>query len=208
MINKDATAKRQGRPKSEEKREAIRQAGSELFLAVGWANASMDAIAQKAGVSKQTVYSHFRSKEDLFRACIRSKLSTYELDAGDCGDQLDQALQRFGERFYELMDDADVARMYRVLIAHAEEFPNLVRSFKEAGPDATERELATLLSRTLPPDCGLDAEAIACEFLHPIVVDVLMPRLLNLDPEIDDQSAYIEGNVHRFLRLRGIAANQ
>ncbi|MEM1263148.1 MAG: TetR/AcrR family transcriptional regulator [Pseudomonadota bacterium] len=208
MINKDTTAKRQGRPKSEEKREAIRQAGSELFLAVGWANASMDAIAQKAGVSKQTVYSHFRSKEDLFRACIRSKLSTYELDGADCGDQLDQALQRFGERFFELMNDPDVTRMYRVLIAHAEEFPNLVRNFKEAGPDEAEQELATLLARTLPDDCGLDTKEIACDFLHPIIVDVLMKRLLNVEPEIGDQRAYIERSVHRFLRLHGIAANQ
>ncbi len=36
----------------------------------------MDAIANEAGVSKQTVYSHFNSKEDLFRAVIEREAAT------------------------------------------------------------------------------------------------------------------------------------
>ena len=34
----------------------------------------MDAVAQRAGVSKQTVYSHYANKEELFKACIRAKV--------------------------------------------------------------------------------------------------------------------------------------
>ncbi|MEL7536138.1 MAG: TetR/AcrR family transcriptional regulator [Pseudomonadota bacterium] len=210
MINKSATNRRPGRPKSEEKHEAIRKAGAELFLAVGWAGTSMDAIAQKAGVSKQTVYSHFRSKEDLFRECIQSKISLYELDADDRGESLEQALLRYGRRFYELLNDADVVRMYRLMIAHAEEFPNLVRSFQEAGPDTTERAFAELLAKVLPHDSGIDPQDAACDYLQPIFVDVLMQRLMNQEPDVPDGDvhAYLERNVHRFLRIHGLAANE
>ena len=209
MINNPDAVRRPGRPKSEEKREAIRKAGAELFLAVGWAGASMDAIAQAAGVSKQTVYSHFRSKEDLFRECVQSKLSLYELDADSGDGPLEVALLRFSERFAELLTDPEVVRMYRLMIAHAEEFPNLVASFKEAGLDATERAVVRLLDSKLPADSGIDTEAAACDLLQPIVVEVLMPKLLNLEPELPGGSvaAFLERNLHLFQRAHGLAAN-
>ena len=178
-------------------------------MAVGWGGTSMDAIAQKAGVSKQTVYSHFRSKEDLFRECVQSKVSLYELDGEDCGEHLIPALRRFSDRFVELLSDPDVVRMYRLMIAHAEEFPNLVASFKEAGPDTTERALVKLLARTLPAERQAEAETIACDLLQPIVVEVLMHRLLNLEPDYrgDDLASFLAANVHRFVRLHALAAN-
>jgi TetR/AcrR family transcriptional repressor of mexJK operon len=47
---------------------AITRAASEMFLAEGFDRASLDQIAHRAGVSKQTIYSHFADKEALFRA--------------------------------------------------------------------------------------------------------------------------------------------
>lgn len=43
----------------------------QVFLERGYAGASMDRIAAVAGVSKATVYSHFRDKEGLFEALVR-----------------------------------------------------------------------------------------------------------------------------------------
>ena len=51
----------------------------ELFLTEGFERTSMDSIAQAAGVSKQTVYSHFANKDDLFRSCIAAKVAEYDL---------------------------------------------------------------------------------------------------------------------------------
>ena len=53
------------------KREAILEAATRVFFESGYADASMDEIAREAGVSKQTVYSHFGAKEALFGAFIR-----------------------------------------------------------------------------------------------------------------------------------------
>ncbi len=49
------------------------EAAARLILEMGYGGASMDAIAAGAGVSKQTVYSHFGAKEALFEAIIEAK---------------------------------------------------------------------------------------------------------------------------------------
>lgn len=48
-------------------RRRIREAGEALFLADGYVATSMDAIAEAAGVSRQTVFTAFGSKAGLLR---------------------------------------------------------------------------------------------------------------------------------------------
>lgn len=52
------------------KRAAILEGAIDVFINVGYELASMDKIAQTAGVSKRTVYNHFGSKENLFQAIV------------------------------------------------------------------------------------------------------------------------------------------
>lgn len=51
-------------------RERIVAAASKLFYAEGIGRVSMDAVAEKAGVTKRTLYYHFRSKDDLIAAYL------------------------------------------------------------------------------------------------------------------------------------------
>ncbi len=57
-------------PPMEEKRKQIIDAAVETFQQCGFAGASMDGIAERAQVSKRTVYNHFESKEVLFNAIV------------------------------------------------------------------------------------------------------------------------------------------
>jgi TetR/AcrR family transcriptional regulator, mexJK operon transcriptional repressor len=59
--------------RAERKRSAIVHAAREVFLREGF-DASMDLIAAQAGVSKVTIYNHFRDKETLFTAVIGQAL--------------------------------------------------------------------------------------------------------------------------------------
>jgi len=69
-----------GRPKDVTKRNDILLAASDLFLQRGFHGTSMDALAEAAGVSKATVYSHFTDKNVLYQALIQSKVTDYQLD--------------------------------------------------------------------------------------------------------------------------------
>lgn len=60
-----ADAPRRGRPRSEKARHAILDAAAELLLLRGLGAVSMDAVAERAGVSKATIYRWWPSKEML-----------------------------------------------------------------------------------------------------------------------------------------------
>src|SRR5580658_807520 len=60
-----APAASRGRPRSERARQAILASAAELLLARGLAAVSMDAVAERAGVSKATIYRWWPSKETL-----------------------------------------------------------------------------------------------------------------------------------------------
>src|SRR3546814_20477568 len=61
------------RPKHLAKRKAILEAAKGLFPRHGYERISMDAIAAEAGVSKLTVYSHFKDKSSLFAAAVKAR---------------------------------------------------------------------------------------------------------------------------------------
>src|ERR1700704_5838331 len=50
--------------------ERIVSAASKLFYGEGIRSVSMDAVAEKAGVTKRTLYYHFKSKDDLVAAYL------------------------------------------------------------------------------------------------------------------------------------------
>jgi AcrR family transcriptional regulator len=54
--------------KKTEKEEKIIRAAEAVFGQVGFKNAKMEDIAQEAGITKVTLYSYFRSKENLYLA--------------------------------------------------------------------------------------------------------------------------------------------
>jgi AcrR family transcriptional regulator len=60
-----AAAPNRGRPRSEKARHAILEAAAELLLLRGLGAVSMDAVAERAGVSKATIYRWWPSKEML-----------------------------------------------------------------------------------------------------------------------------------------------
>jgi AcrR family transcriptional regulator len=59
------TSRGPGRPRSERARQAILRAAADLLLDEGTGHVSMDAVAERAGVSKATIYRWWPSKERL-----------------------------------------------------------------------------------------------------------------------------------------------
>jgi AcrR family transcriptional regulator len=53
-------------------RERILDAAMEIFARYGYRRASMDQVADAAGLTRQAVYHHFQSKEALFRAAVEA----------------------------------------------------------------------------------------------------------------------------------------
>ncbi|MCC2617403.1 TetR/AcrR family transcriptional regulator [Aestuariibacter halophilus] len=141
---------RVGRPKSVAKRRDILFAASELYLQHGYSNTSMDQVANRAGVSKQTVYSHFANKDALFTAAIRAKCEEYQLDSehlqAHC-DDVPAALRQIAHQFVRLLLDPSVIAMHRVLIGEVNNAAHAAKLFYEAGPKQAMEVVATFLAR-------------------------------------------------------------
>jgi AcrR family transcriptional regulator len=62
-----------------ETRRRIAHAAVELHSSIGPVAATITAIADRAGVQRHTVYSHFPDEHSLFRACVAHGLSLWPL---------------------------------------------------------------------------------------------------------------------------------
>jgi AcrR family transcriptional regulator len=60
---------------AEERREAILAAAMEVFADRGYHGASIDQVAQAAGISKSLIYEHFASKADLHASLVEGEVA-------------------------------------------------------------------------------------------------------------------------------------
>jgi TetR/AcrR family transcriptional repressor of mexJK operon len=137
-----------GRPVSP-KAVAILEAARHVFLAHGYGDASMDAIARRAGVSKATLYAHFEGKEQLFAAIVAAECQRLSLQmelAGTEGLELGQALRQIGRSFLGLVTSTQGLGIYRIVVAEAARFPELGRVFYESGPSQAMDRLAEFIA--------------------------------------------------------------
>jgi AcrR family transcriptional regulator len=131
------------RVKTDAKRRAILAIAGPMFLAQGFANASMSAIAAELGGSKSTLYNYFASKEDLFAAFV--------VDAGErrfsvlsgiglSGEGARATLSKLGVAFLELLLSPEVLSINRLVIAEALRLPQVGKIFFENGPQRVRGE--------------------------------------------------------------------
>ena len=78
-------APRRGRPRSEKARLAILEAATELLLVQGLSAVSMDAVAERAGVSKATIYRWWPTKESLALDALFNEWAAARPAARDTG---------------------------------------------------------------------------------------------------------------------------
>ncbi|MEJ2419647.1 MAG: TetR/AcrR family transcriptional regulator [Exilibacterium sp.] len=138
-----------GRRRSEEKHRLIFIAAAELFSRRVFAGTSMDQIADVAGVSKQTVYSHFKSKQDLFIAAIQHKCTVNALGPAffDRDVPIDHILHETAQYFTHLLINTEVVDVSRVCISEAEQHPEVARTFYESGPYKLTARLKSYLDK-------------------------------------------------------------
>ncbi len=174
------------------KRDSIRDAAASLFLKFGYGGASMDAIALEAGVCKQTVYSHFGSKDALFGAIIQDKCCEFLRPLRTTGDQDQPAggdpesvLTGIGSNFFSLVLSDEGLSHFRAVVTESGRFPELAKAFYDAGPAVAVENLARYLERkkaegTLKIE---DSTAAARLFFGLLRGDVYLKRVLGLAPE-------------------------
>ena len=130
---------------------AIREAAAALFLQKGYQGTSMDEIAAAAQVSKQTIYTHFASKEELFADLVLGNAERVEEFAGamagllDAAGGVEEGLRQLARRYVSLVVRPDVLRLRRLVIGESARFPGLARTYYERVPGRVLETLAGIL---------------------------------------------------------------
>ena len=92
------------------RRSAVMRAGLEVFTEKGFHLASMDDIADRAGVSKPILYQHFSSKQDLYLGILDERveyLVQHIAESIDAADGNRNRLEAAIACYFKLVDDAD-----------------------------------------------------------------------------------------------------
>ena len=130
---------------------AIREAAAALFLEKGYAGASMDDIAARAGVSKQTIYTHFASKEVLFEDLVMANAGrvdefiTAMRLTSEAAPDAKSGLRAIASLYTGFVIRPEVLRLRRLVLGEAGRFPDLARRYYEAVPARTYAALADLI---------------------------------------------------------------
>jgi AcrR family transcriptional regulator len=161
----NASTRPRGRPRRASARPAILEATLELLAEGGFQEATIDAIAMRAGVGRNTIYRRWGSKEELIADALHEL--TAELDVHQADDFYGLLLDwirdfarvfadpRFGRILPavlgELRTDPAFARVYteRVIRPRYEALLELLRDGLDRGelrPDADVEQIADLLA--------------------------------------------------------------
>ncbi|HEY9618305.1 MAG TPA: TetR/AcrR family transcriptional regulator [Microcoleaceae cyanobacterium] len=166
-------------PQYTPKQEAILRGAVQVFLQCGYAGTSMDRVAAAAGVSKQTIYSHFQDKEGLFTALMeRMTIRRFQAILGIDRLQGEPAslLRQFAEGFLNHIADDEYVALLRLIIAESVRFPELAKLYGRTVIQKG-RQLMTEFFQQHPELGFTDAEAVAHIFIGSLVSYVLAQEI-------------------------------
>jgi AcrR family transcriptional regulator len=139
-------------PLQRRKRSAILDGAKTVFLCRGFGLATMDDVAAAAGVGKQTVYRHFKSKEALFVGLVSSMCAQVGAFLASAQDEQSDGspevqLRELGWALAQNLIAPDNLRLYRAIVSEAERLPELGRVFYENGAKVVRAFAAKILRK-------------------------------------------------------------
>jgi AcrR family transcriptional regulator len=128
-------AARRGRPRDADADERIRHAAAELLLERGVDGTTVDAVPERAGVGKATVYRRWASKEDLALAACGDCIKR-DLPVPDTGSFLGDLTEIYGE----VIDFAQTERgaLFRLSATESARDPRVAELHRNALADRLE----------------------------------------------------------------------
>lgn len=198
-----------------DKRRVLLDGALAVFAEDGYARASIDTIARRAGVSTRTIYNQFEDKAALFEAVIvdsaqrtaDAQIITVQRYLGRIVD-IEEDLIEFGRVWVtQTFEHATHFALVRQVIADARHIPErTLRAWQEAGPSRVRREIAEHLRRIA--DAGhltiTDADLAALHLVQLVAGDATSTYFGALPLPTEELHRLADAGVRAF--LHGYAA--
>jgi TetR/AcrR family transcriptional regulator, mexJK operon transcriptional repressor len=209
--------RRSGRPPRAQAlllRDRILEVATELFLSEGYGATSIEAVAQRAGISKRTFYHRFDNKAALFAAVVHRIIEHIrpppEVPLLE-GATLHEILRRLAGLILQAALSPQAIALHRLITAESRRFPNLARAvYDEGWASEASTLIGNLLARELS-DTRLKGELrefAAMQFLSMVVTLPQRRKMgLGLPMTAKELAAWADNAVKLFLNgCRGLSA--
>ncbi|HEY0330299.1 MAG TPA: TetR/AcrR family transcriptional regulator [Rhodopseudomonas sp.] len=197
--------RRSGRPTKEQAgriTDHIVDVATRLFSETSFEATSVDLIAVKARISKQTFYSRFDSKEALFAAVIRKRMNDLLLPSPGRADRaapIEPTLVRIGVELSKRALSPAAVAIDRLITSEAYQFRQLALAYHESAIHAREL-IAEIFANAMRENQirSADARFLAQQFLFAVVDGptralILRGKTAKLERELCEQvSAAVE----------------
>ncbi len=161
--------------RSEEARQAVLEAADDLLAERGFAGVTIEGIAARAGVAKQTIYRWWPSKVDVLLEAFTEDMAQHLTpdDHGDLGTDLRTHLARLAE----FLTETDPGAVFRALAGQAQHDPQLAAKLRDDHLSAQRVRDRLPLQRAvergeLPGD--LDVDSALDQLVGPVYYRVLV----------------------------------
>lgn len=136
-------------PRGERRREELIDVAEKMFLERGYAETTMQMIAEAAGASKETLYRHFESKELMFAEIISRK--ALQISGPDApmarGGSPETVLTGLGVTLLRTIVVGEASFLFRTVVTEAVRSPELGNLFYTRGPGLTVARLTQYLEQ-------------------------------------------------------------
>jgi AcrR family transcriptional regulator len=140
--------RRRGRPANEALSQTIIDAASELFVELGFQATTLDKVAQRAKISKLSIYRHFENKEALFSAAIAAgchQLFAPQVLLEGVDGSVEDQLTAVGSSLLRTLLRSDVRSVEAMVMADKTSQNSLSKLHFEAGPAHVIAQIEALL---------------------------------------------------------------
>ncbi len=167
---------------SNHKQDKILQGAMQVFFRDGYAGTSMDRVAIEAGVSKQTIYSHFHDKESLFKALIEqitiARFHTL-FESEELRGEPEQLLRQLAEVYLlKVGEDREYLSLLKIIIAESSRFPEMAKLYYQTVIQRGRYLLSQYFDSH--PELGIkDSEATAHIFFGSLVSFVVVQEIIH-----------------------------
>jgi AcrR family transcriptional regulator len=181
----------------------VLKAAEELILSEGYSGMSLDAVVEKAGCSKSTVYEFFGSKEGLLVALLEDFISEFQEQieqATDSGKPLEIGLRDYARLILKrILSDRHMS-LVRAILNESERSPTLARTYYDAGPRTGLKQVIDYLDKKGSSDgLAFDDSAQAASTFYSMIYTHVYARLF--DAEKSPSEAETDKEADRIINL-------
>jgi TetR/AcrR family transcriptional regulator, regulator of autoinduction and epiphytic fitness len=195
---------------------AILDAAQRLFLDAGFDGVNLEQVGRAAGVSRQTVYNQFGSKEAVFHEVVKrhwdavrsetaSAFAAMETDATSPA----KCLRNFARALLRFVEETDQVSFTRLVIAESRQRPWIADEFYRRGKEPVLKGFAAALAAMAAKGmiaCPHPALA-AHQFMGLVQEFVIWPRVMAIGKglaDLPDNEVVIDEAIAMFLSRYGV----